>query len=80
MTFNLPAAVLLGLVLLCTAILYGCLRAFERLQARLDGQSGGQRWATIGVAGGVCVVALCTFWACFAFSAGFWQALGLNLP
>jgi hypothetical protein len=76
---NLAALVLLGLVLLCALILYGCYAAFDRLQTRAEQTRGRQRWTAIGLAAGVSVIALFTFWACFALSAGLLQALGLNL-
>lgn len=66
-------------VLLCTATLIGCYLAFDRLQTRAEQSTGARRWLAIGLAGGVAIVALCSFWACFAFSAGLLQALGLNL-
>ncbi len=70
---------LLVLVLLCTGILYGCYRAFDRLQTRIEQTRGGTRWTAISVAAGVSLIAFCTFWACFAFSIGLMQSLGLNL-
>ena len=76
---NLAITLPLAGVVLCTAILYGCYRAFDRLQTRAEQTYGRRRWAAIGVAAGVGVLALCTFWACFALSAGLVQALGLNL-
>lgn len=76
MNLTLP---LFALVIICTLVLYGCYRAFDRLQERIAEQRGGTRWMTIAVAAGVCVIAFFTFWACFAFSAGLLQALGLNL-
>jgi hypothetical protein len=76
---SLPTIVLAVLVLLCTLTLYGCYRAFDRLLTRIEGARGGRRWLLIGVAGGVGMIALCTFWACFALSAGLMQTLGLNL-
>lgn len=69
---------LLG-VLLCAAILFGCYWAFDRLQTRAENSTGRRRWLAIGLAASVGIVALCTFWACFALSAGLLQSLGLNL-
>lgn len=76
MTLWLP---LLLIVLVCVLILYGCYRAFDRLQTRIEQTHGTTRWMALSAAAGVCVIALCTFWACFAFSAGLLQSLGLNL-
>lgn len=77
----MDGAVLVSLVAVagCSAVLYGCYVAFDRLQTRAEQTRGGPRWAAIGLAAGVGMIALCTFWACFAFSAGLMQALGLNL-
>lgn len=75
-----PGVVLpLAMVLICTATLYGCYVAFDRLQTRIEQARGRSRWLAIGLASGVGLVALLTFWCCFAFSAGLLQALGLNL-
>ena len=75
-----PGVVLpLAMVLICTATLYGCYVAFDRLQTRIEQTRGRSRWLAIGLASGVGLVALLTFWCCFAFSAGLLQALGLNL-
>lgn len=76
---SLLTIILAVLVLLCIAILYGCYRAFDRLQTRAEQTRGRQRWTAIGLAAIVAIVALFTFWACFALSAGLIQALGLNL-
>lgn len=77
----MSAAVALPLlvVIFCTATLYGCYVAFDKLQTRIEQTHGGQRWLAIGLAGGVGLVALLTFWCCFSFSAGLMQALGLNM-
>ncbi|MDP9311567.1 MAG: hypothetical protein M3R24_11915 [Chloroflexota bacterium] len=69
----------LVVVILCTLTLLGCYLAFDRLQTRAEQTTGGRHWAAIGAAAGVGFVALCAFWACFAFSAGLLQALGFNL-
>ena len=66
-------------VIFCTITLYGCYVAFDRLQTRIEQARGGSRWLAIGLAGGVGLLALLTFWCCFSFSAGLVQALGLNL-
>jgi|GEM_PF-4780459 len=63
----------------CTLLLYGCYVAFDRLQTRAEQTHGQRRWGAIALAGVVGIVALCTFWACFALSAGLLQATGLNL-
>lgn len=76
---NGAVLILLAAVVLCSAVLYGCYVAFDRLQTRVEQTRGGPRWAAIGLAAGVGIIALCTFWACFAFSAGLLQALGLNV-
>jgi uncharacterized membrane protein len=76
---NLAILIPLAAVVVCSGVLYGCYVAFDRLQTRAEQSRGGRRWAAIGLAAGVGVIALCTFWACFAFSAGLFQALGLNL-
>jgi hypothetical protein len=77
---NLALAALLGAgVLACGAILYGAYRLVDRLQTRAEQTHGRWRWAAIGLIVAVGVVALCTFWACFALAAGLMQALGLNL-
>jgi uncharacterized membrane protein len=74
------AVVLLGAgVAICMFTLYGCYVIFDRLQTRAETTGGRQRWAAIGMAGGVGMVALLVFWCCFALSAGLMQALGLNL-
>jgi hypothetical protein len=69
----------LAVVIACSATLYGCYVAFERLQARIERARGGQRWLAVALAAGVGLIALLAFWCCFAFSAGLLQALGLNL-
>ncbi len=75
------AAILLPLlmILICTATLYGCYVAFDRLQTRIEQTHGRARWMPILLAGGIGLVALLTFWCCFTFSVGLMQALGLNL-
>ena len=75
------AAIVIPLLVVCmgTLTLFGCYLAFDRLQTRAEQTRGVQRWTTIGLAAGVGIVALCAFWACFAFSAGLLQALGLNM-
>jgi hypothetical protein len=69
----------LVMVIVCTATLVGCYFVFDRLQTRIEQTSGRPRALAIGLAAGVGVVALVTFWCCFAFSAGLFQAIGLNL-
>lgn len=69
----------LVVVIINTLILYGCYRAFDRLQTRAETTYGRQRWVAIALAGGVGLIALLTFWCCFAFSTGLFQASGLNL-
>ncbi len=76
---NIAVLVLLVVVMLCILTLVGCYHVFDRLQTRAEQATGGPRWAAIGAAAGVGLVALCAFWACFAFSAGLLQALGFNL-
>jgi hypothetical protein len=76
---NAAIVVPLLVVLFCTGTLYGCYVAFDRLQTQIEQRRGGARWLAIGLAGGVGLVALLTFWCCFSFSAGLLQALGLNL-
>ena len=76
---SLTILVPLVVVIFCTITLYGCYRAFDSLQTRAENTYGRQRWTAIGLAGVVGMIALCTFWACFAFSAGLMQAVGLNL-
>ncbi len=75
------AAILLPLlmILLCTATLYGCYVVFDRMQTRIEQSHGRARWLPIGLAAGVGLIALSTFWCCFTFSAALMQALGLNL-
>jgi hypothetical protein len=68
----------LAIVIICSLTLYGCYVAFDRLQTRAEGTHGRQRWVAIGLAAGVGFIALLTFWCCFAFSAGLFQALGMN--
>jgi uncharacterized membrane protein len=76
-----PGVVLpLVVVIVCVATLIGCYIVFDRLQTRIEGTRGGQRRLAIGMAAGVGLIALLTFWCCFAFSAGLLQALGLNMP
>ncbi len=68
----------LAVVVICTLTLYGCYIAFDHLQSRAEATYGRQRWVAIGLATGVGLIALLTFWCCFAFSTGLFQALGLN--
>lgn len=68
-----------GGVAICAFTMYGCYVVFDRLQTRAETTQGRQRWLAIGLAAGVGLVALLTFWCCFALSAGLMQALGLNL-
>ena len=76
---NVAILVPLIVVLICSVTLVACYLAFDRLQTRAEQTQGARRWAAIGLAAGVAIIALCSFWACFAFSAGLLQALGLNL-
>jgi hypothetical protein len=76
---NVAIVAPLIVVILCSLTLYGCYIAFDRLQTRAEQSTGSRRWTAIAAAGAVGVVALCSFWACFAFSTGLFQALGLNL-
>ena len=76
---SLTILIPLVVVILCSLTLVGCYLAFDRLQTRAEQTHGVRRWTTIGAAAGVGMVALCALWACFAFSAGLLQALGLNL-
>ena len=77
---NVALLLPLAVVVICTFTLYGCYIAFDRLQTRAENTHGRQRWVAIGLASGVGFIALFTFWCCFAFSAGLFQAAGLNLP
>ena len=76
---NLAVMFPLAMVILCTATLFGCYMAFDRLQTRIEQTRGGQRRVAIALAAGIGLLALATFWCCFAFSAGLLQALGWNL-
>jgi hypothetical protein len=76
---NATVVVLLVVVIVCSLTLVGCYMAFDRLQTRAEQTRGARRWAAIGAAAGTAMIALCALWACFAFSAGLLQALGLNL-
>lgn len=76
---NLSIILPLLAVLLCSATLYGCYVAFDRLQTRIEQTRGRQRGLAIVLAAGVGMIALLVFWCCFAASAGLMQALGLNL-
>ncbi len=75
---NIAIVVPAVVVVLCAITLYGCYLAFDRLQTRAEATHGRERWVAIGLAGGVGLIALLTFWCCFAFSAGLLQAMGLN--
>lgn len=77
MSLTLP---LLLLVLLCVAVLAACAWSFDRLLDRYSRERGTRRLAVVGLASLAAAVALFTFWACFALSAGLFQSLGLNLP
>jgi len=76
---NLAVVFPLAVVIICAATLFGCYVAFDRLQTRIEQTRGGQRRVAIALAAGMGLLALATFWCCFAFSAGLLQALGLNL-
>jgi len=76
MSLTLP---LLVLVLLCVAVLALCAWGFDRLLDRYGRERGARRIAVVGLASLTAAVALFTFWACFALSAGLLQSLGLNL-
>jgi uncharacterized membrane protein len=76
---NLAVIFPLVVVIICAATLFGCYVAFDRLQTRIERTRGGQRRVAIALAAGTGLLALATFWCCFAFSAGLLQALGLNL-
>ena len=76
---NLAAIFPLVVVIICAAMLFGCYIAFDRLQTRIEQTRGVQRRVAIALAAGTGLLALATFWCCFAFSAGLLQALGLNL-
>jgi uncharacterized membrane protein len=76
---NLAVAFPLLVVIICAITLFGCYVAFDRLQTRIEQSRGGQRRLAIALAAGTGLLALATFWCCFAFSAGLLQALGLNL-
>lgn len=77
----MSAAILIPLLMvgLCAATLFGCYVVFDRLQTRIEQAHGRARWLPIGLAFGVGLIALSTFWCCFTFSAALMQALGLNL-
>ena len=76
---NLAVVFPLVVVMICAATLFGCYVAFDRLQTRIEQTRGGQRRVAIALAASTGLLALATFWCCFAFSAGLLQALGLNL-
>ncbi len=76
---NIVALFFLIGVVFCTLVLYGCYRAFDRLQTLAEQRRGLRRWSAIGLATVVGITALLTFWLCFSLSAGLLQALGLNL-
>jgi len=76
---NLAVVFPLLAVIICAATLFGCYVAFDRLQTRIEQTRGGQRRLAIALAAGTGLLALATFWCCFAFSAGLLQALGWNL-
>ncbi len=76
---NLAVIFPLLVVIICVVTLFGCYVAFDRLQTRIEQTRGGQRRLAIALAAGTGLLALATFWCCFAFSAGLLQALGLNL-
>jgi hypothetical protein len=76
---NLAVVFPLVVVIICAATLFGCYVAFDRLQTRIEQTHGGQRRLAIALAAGTGLLALATFWCCFAFSAGLFQALGWNL-
>jgi hypothetical protein len=76
---NLAIILPLAVVIICGVTLYGCFVAFDRLQTRIEQAHGGQRYLSIALAAGTGLLALATFWCCFAFSAGLLQALGWNL-
>ena len=76
---NLAVIFPLAVVIICIATLFGCYVAFDRLQTRLEQSRGGQRRVAMALAAGTGLLALATFWCCFAFSAGLLQALGWNL-
>jgi len=76
---NLAVVFPLVVVIICAATLFGCYVAFDRLQTRIEQTRGGQRRVAIALAASTGLLALATFWCCFAFSAGLLQALGLNL-
>jgi hypothetical protein len=76
---NLAVVFPLVMVIICALTLFGCYVAFDRLQTRVEQTRGGQRSLAITLAAGTGLLALATFWCCFAFSAGLLQALGWNL-
>ena len=76
---NLALILPLAMVIICAVTLFGCYVAFDRLQTRVEQTRGGQRHLAIALAAGTGLLALATFWCCFAFSAGLLQALGWNL-
>ena len=76
---NLAILFPLVVVIICTATLIGCYIAFDRLQTRIEQTRGGSRRVAIALTAGTGLLALATFWCCFAFSAGLLQALGWNL-
>jgi uncharacterized membrane protein len=76
---NLAVVFPLVVVIICAGTLLGCYIVFDRLQTRIEQTRGGQRRVAIALAAGTGLLALATFWCCFAFSAGLLQALGWNL-
>jgi hypothetical protein len=76
---NLAVIFPLAMVILCTTTLFGRYIAFDRLQTRIEQTRRAARRVAIGLAAGIGLLALATFWCCFAFSAGLLQALGWNL-
>lgn len=76
---NLAVVFPLVVVIICAGTLFGCYIAFDRLQTRIEQTRGGQRRVAIALAAGTGLLALATFWCCFAFSAGLLQALGWNM-
>jgi uncharacterized membrane protein len=76
---NLAHILPLAMVIICTATLFACYVAFDRLQTRIEQTRGAPRRLAIALAAGTGLLALATFWCCFAFSAGLLQSLGWNL-
>lgn len=77
MSLTLP---LLALVVVCIIVLAVCAWGFDRLLNRYSRERGARRAMVVALASLTAMVALFTFWACFALSAGLFQSLGLNLP